>query len=54
MIVEDEDKADATWKESGDDQVFTDTFRSSGGINAQPEGARATAPAAATIAQKLS
>jgi hypothetical protein len=32
VITEDEEKADATLKGSGDDQVFTDTFQSSDGI----------------------
>jgi hypothetical protein len=34
IITEDEDKADATLKGAGDDEVFTDTFQSSDGINA--------------------
>src|SRR5579864_748534 len=37
IITEDEDKADATLKGSGDDQVFTDTFQSSEGINAHSQ-----------------
>src|SRR5260370_30219326 len=37
IITEDEDKADATLKGSGDDQVFTDTFQSSDGINAHSQ-----------------
>ena len=35
VITEDEDKADAVLKGSGCDDVFTDTFQSSDGINAQ-------------------
>src|SRR5277367_6137279 len=34
IITEDEDKADAVLKGAGDDDVFTDTFQSSEGINA--------------------
>ena len=37
IITEDEEKADATLKGSGDDQVFTDTFQSSEGINAHSQ-----------------
>jgi hypothetical protein len=37
IITEDEDKADATMKGSGDDQVFTDSFQSSEGINAHSQ-----------------
>ena len=37
IITEDEDKADATLKGSGDDQVFTDTFQNSDGINAHSQ-----------------
>jgi hypothetical protein len=37
IITEDEDKADATLKGSGDDQVFTDSFQSSDGINAHSQ-----------------
>ena len=37
IITEDEDKADATLKGSGDDQVFTDTFQSSDGVNAHSQ-----------------
>lgn len=37
IITEDEDKADATLKGSGDDQVFTDTFQSSDGLNAHSQ-----------------
>jgi hypothetical protein len=37
IITEDEEKADATLKGSGDDQVFTDTFQSSDGINAHSQ-----------------
>ena len=37
LITEDEEKADATMKGSGDDQVFTDTFQSSEGINAHSQ-----------------
>jgi len=37
IITEDEDKADAVLKGSGDDQVFTDTFQSSEGINAHTQ-----------------
>ena len=37
IITEDEDKADATLKGSGDDQVFTDTFQASDGINAHSQ-----------------
>jgi hypothetical protein len=33
IITEDEDKADAVLKGAGDDDVFTDTFQSSEGIN---------------------
>ena len=33
IITEDEDKADAVLKGSGDDQVFTDTFQFSDGLN---------------------
>jgi hypothetical protein len=37
IITEDEDKADATLKGAGDDDVFTDTFQSSEGINAHSQ-----------------
>jgi hypothetical protein len=37
IITENEEKADATLKGSGDDQVFTDTFQSSDGINAHSQ-----------------
>ena len=37
IITEDEDKADATLKGAGDDDVFTDTFQSTEGINAHSQ-----------------
>jgi hypothetical protein len=37
IITEDEEKADATLKGAGDDDVFTDTFQSSDGINAHSQ-----------------
>lgn len=37
IITEDEDKADATLKGAGDDDVFTDTFQSSEGIDAHTQ-----------------
>lgn len=37
IITEDEDKADAVLKGAGDDDVFTDTFQSSDGINARSQ-----------------
>jgi hypothetical protein len=37
IVTEDEDKADATLKGAGDDDVFTDTFQSSEGINAHTQ-----------------
>src|SRR5580704_12103988 len=37
VITEDEGKADATLKGAGDDDVFTDTFQSSDGINAHTQ-----------------
>src|SRR5580700_1385876 len=37
VITEDEDKADAVLKGAGDDDVFTDTFQSSEGINARTQ-----------------
>jgi hypothetical protein len=37
IITEDEEKSDATLKGSGDDQVFTDSFQSSDGINAHSQ-----------------
>ncbi len=37
IVTEDEEKADATLKGSADDQVFTDTFQSSEGINAHSQ-----------------
>jgi hypothetical protein len=37
IITEDEDKADAVLKGAGDDDVFTDTFQSSEGINAHTQ-----------------
>jgi len=37
IITENEDKADATLKGAGDDDVFTDTFQSSEGINAHTQ-----------------
>ena len=37
VITEDEDKADAMLKGAGDDDVFTDTFQSSEGINAHTQ-----------------
>ena len=37
IITEDEDKADAVMKGSGDDDVFTNSFQSSEGINAHSQ-----------------
>src|SRR5580700_10945611 len=37
VITEDEDKADATLKGAGDDDVFTDTFQSTDGLNAHSQ-----------------
>jgi hypothetical protein len=37
IITEEEDKADAVLKGAGDDDVFTDTFQSSEGINAHTQ-----------------
>jgi hypothetical protein len=37
IITEDEDKADAVLKGAGDDDVFTDTYQSSEGINARSQ-----------------
>ena len=37
VITEDEDKADAVLKGAGDDDVFTDTFQSTEGINAHSQ-----------------
>lgn len=37
VITEDEDKADATLKGAGDDDVFTDTFQSTEGIDAHSQ-----------------
>jgi hypothetical protein len=37
IITEDEDKADATLKGSGGDEIFTDHFQSSEGINAHSQ-----------------
>lgn len=37
IITEDEEKADATLKGAGDDDVFTDTFQSSEGVNAHSQ-----------------
>src|SRR5580693_5225902 len=37
VITEDEDKADAVLKGAGDDDVFTDTFQSTEGINAHTQ-----------------
>ncbi len=37
LITEDEDKADATLRGSGSDEIFTDTFQSSEGINAHSQ-----------------
>ncbi len=37
IITEDDDKADAVLKGAGDDDVFTDTFQSSDGINAHTQ-----------------
>jgi hypothetical protein len=37
VITEDEEKADATLKGAGSDEVFTDTFQSSDGINAHSQ-----------------
>src|SRR5580658_8090791 len=37
IVTEDEDKADAVLKGAGDDDVFTDTFQSSEGINARSQ-----------------
>ncbi len=37
VITEDEDKADAILKGAGDDDVFTDTFQSTEGINAHSQ-----------------
>src|SRR5271170_5217360 len=37
IITEEEDKADAVLKGAGDDDVFTDTFQSSSGLNARSQ-----------------
>jgi hypothetical protein len=37
LITEDEEKADATLKGAGSDQIFTDTFQSSEGLNAHSQ-----------------
>jgi len=37
LITEDEEKADATLKGAGSDEIFTDTFQSSDGINAHSQ-----------------
>jgi hypothetical protein len=37
IITEDEDKADAVLKGSGDDEIFTNTYQSSEGINAHSQ-----------------
>src|SRR5271166_4857282 len=37
IITEDEDKADAVLKGAGDDDIFTDTFQSSEGVNAHTQ-----------------
>jgi len=37
LITEDEEKADATLKGAGSDQIFTDSFQSSNGINAHSQ-----------------
>jgi hypothetical protein len=37
VITEDEEKADATLKGAGSDEIFTDTFQSSDGINAHSQ-----------------
>src|SRR5271155_5120904 len=37
IITEEEDKADAVLKGAGDDDVFTDTFQSTEGINAHTQ-----------------
>jgi hypothetical protein len=37
IVTEEEDKADAVLKGAGDDDVFTDTFQSSEGINARTQ-----------------
>jgi hypothetical protein len=37
IVTEEEDKADAVLKGAGDDDVFTDTFQSSDGINAHTQ-----------------
>jgi hypothetical protein len=37
IITENEDKADATLKGAGEDEVYTDTFQSSEGINAHSQ-----------------
>jgi hypothetical protein len=37
IITEEEDKADAVLKGAGDDDVFTDTFQSSDGLNARSQ-----------------
>src|ERR1700676_5306417 len=37
IITENEDKADAVLKGAGEDEVFTDTFQSSEGINAHSQ-----------------
>src|SRR5258707_14594078 len=37
LITEDEEKADATLKGSGSDQIFTDSFQSSEGLNAHSQ-----------------
>src|ERR1700682_6416299 len=37
LVTEDEDKADATLKGAGSDEVFTDSFQSSDGLNAHSQ-----------------
>jgi hypothetical protein len=51
IITEDEDKADATLKGTGGDEVFTDSFQSSEGLNAHTQlggGASGSTKAAST------
>jgi hypothetical protein len=48
IITENEDKADAVLKGAGEDEVFTDTFQSSEGINAHSQVGEAAARARET------
>src|ERR1039457_3203458 len=53
IITENEDKADAVLKGAGEDEVFTDTFQASEGINSTASSAKAAVRARETMSAAL-